>query len=156
MFRIRLSPVRIRMENRTHDKGFFANRFFAKKFIGTLQTAENAITAFPRNPRQDASTTQVQKNPTNAQSVFQHSGECVKGGACTNGGESFRALLERGYYGICHRMSVKHLQKCINKFADRTNVRPVDTMDQINLALNGLAGKRLAYCSDESKQGLRP
>ena len=77
--------------------------------------------------------------------VNHKSGEYVKGEAYTNGVESFRALLEREYCGICHRMSVKHLQKYINEFANRTNIRPMDTIDQINLTLERLVGKRLAY-----------
>ena len=77
--------------------------------------------------------------------VNHKSGEYVKGEAHTNGVESFWALLKRGYYGIYHRMSVKHLQKYINKFANRTNVRPMNTIDQINLTLKGLVGKRLTY-----------
>ena len=40
---------------------------------------------------------------------------------------------------------VKHLQKYINEFANRTNVRPMHTIDQINLTLKGLVGKRLTY-----------
>ena len=79
--------------------------------------------------------------------VNHKSGEYVKGEAYTNGVESFRALLERGYYGIYHRMSVKHLQKYINEFANRTDIRPVDTIDQINLTIKRLGGKRLA-CRD--------
>lgn len=72
-------------------------------------------------------------------------GEYVKGEAHTNGVESFWALLKRGYYGIYHRMSVKHLQKYIDEFSNRNNVRPMDTMDQINVTINGLVGKRLTY-----------
>ncbi len=72
-------------------------------------------------------------------------GEYVKGEAHTNGVESFWALLKRGYYGIYHKMSVKHLQKYIDEFSNRNNVRPMDTMDQINATINGLVGKRLTY-----------
>lgn len=72
-------------------------------------------------------------------------GEYVRGEAHTNGVESFWALLKRGYYGIYHRMSVKHLQKYIDEFSNRNNVRPMDTMDQINATINGLVGKRLTY-----------
>ncbi len=77
--------------------------------------------------------------------VNHKSGEYVKGEAHTNGVESFWALLKRGYYGVYHRMSVKHLQKYVNEFANRTNVRPMHTIDQINLTLKGLVGKRLTY-----------
>ena len=77
--------------------------------------------------------------------VNHKSGEYVKGKAYTNGVESFRALLKREYCGICHRMSVKRLQKYIDEFANRTNIRPMDTIDQINLTIKKLAGKRLAY-----------
>ena len=68
-----------------------------------------------------------------------------KGEAHTNGVESFWALLKRGYYGTYHHMSGKHLQKYIDEFADRTNLRHMDTMDQIKATIEGLVGKRLTY-----------
>ena len=53
--------------------------------------------------------------------VVHHSvGEYVKGEAHTNGVESFWALLKRGYHGVYHKMSVKHLQKYIDEFSNRT------------------------------------
>ena len=42
-------------------------------------------------------------------------------------------------------MSVKHLQKYIDEFSNRTNVRQLDTMDQISATIHGLVGKRLKY-----------
>ena len=42
-------------------------------------------------------------------------------------------------------MSVKHLQKYIDEFSNRTNVRPLDTIDQTNATIVGLVGKRLTY-----------
>ena len=78
--------------------------------------------------------------------VVHHSlGEYVRGEAHTNGVESFWALLRRGYHGVYHKMSVKHLQKYIDEFSNRTNVRQLDTIDQINATISGLAGKRLKY-----------
>ncbi len=78
--------------------------------------------------------------------VVHHSlGEYVRGQAHTNGVESFWALLKRGYYGVYHRMSVKHLQAYIDEFSNRTNVRQLDTIDQINATIHGLVGKRLKY-----------
>ena len=47
--------------------------------------------------------------------------EYVNGLACTNGIESFWAVLKRGYNGIVHHMSAKHLQRYIDEFAYRLN-----------------------------------
>jgi len=46
----------------------------------------------------------------------------------TNGIESFWALLKRGYYGVFHYMSTKHLHRYIHEFAFRHNTAGVGTM----------------------------
>ena len=51
----------------------------------------------------------VYRNRRNHESVNHKVGEYVRGQVHTNGIESFWALLERGYHGICHHLSVKHL-----------------------------------------------
>jgi hypothetical protein len=43
--------------------------------------------------------------------------------AHTNGIESFWALFKRGYHGVYHWMSRKHLQKYIDEAAYRLNRR---------------------------------
>ena len=65
--------------------------------------------------------------------------------AHTNGIESFWALLKRGYYGTYHRMRPKHLQRYVDEFADRHNMRPLDTIDQMKAMVRGMDGKRLRY-----------
>jgi len=51
-------------------------------------------------------------------------GEYVRpGNIHTNGAESFWALFKRGYYGIYHQMSVKHLQRYADEFSYRFNNR---------------------------------
>ena len=82
---------------------------------------------------------------------FEHSSvrhsvrEFVKGQAHTNGIESFWAMLKRGYYGTYHRMSEKHLQRYVNEFSGRHNIRSLDTIDQMASVAKGMDGKRLRY-----------
>lgn len=78
-------------------------------------------------------------------SVSHSVGEFVNGIVYTNGIESFWSMLKRGYNGVYHKMSVKHLQKYIDEFSNRHNIRPMHTLDQVNATIAGLAGKRLKY-----------
>lgn len=72
-------------------------------------------------------------------------GEYVRGMVHTNGIESFWSMLKRGYYGTYHKMSVKHLQRYVNEFAGRHNVRDLDTIQQMAALAHGMGGKRLTY-----------
>lgn len=66
-------------------------------------------------------------------SVVNHSvKEFVRNQTHTNGIESFWALLKRGYYGIYHKWSVKHLQRYINEFVNMTNARETDMEARIS------------------------
>ena len=71
--------------------------------------------------------------------------EYVRNMAHTNGTESFSAMLKRGYHGVYHKMSAKHLQRYVNEFAGRHNVRERDTVDQMARIAQGMVGKRLRY-----------
>ncbi|MDE0376585.1 MAG: IS1595 family transposase [bacterium] len=79
------------------------------------------------------------------QAIHHSVGEYVRGKAHTNGVESFWSMLKRGYHGTYHRMSPKHLQRYVNEFAGRHNIRPFDTVDQMRFIMCGLVGKRLRY-----------
>ena len=72
----------------------------------------------------------------------------VKGQAHTNG----IALLKRGYYAY-HRMSPKHLQRYVDEFSGRHNMRPLDTIDQMREMVRGMDGKRLRYRSGGVRSG---
>lgn len=60
-----------------------------------------------------------------------------------NGMENFWSVLKRGYKGIYHRMSPKHLQRYVNEFAGRLNIRDKDTLEKMAIVSQGLFGKRL-------------
>lgn len=81
------------------------------------------------------------KHETVKHSVSQY----VNGQAHTNGIESFWALLKRGYYGVYHHMSEKHLNRYIGEFSDRHNNRPMDTITQMESIVQGISRKRLKY-----------
>lgn len=72
-------------------------------------------------------------------------GEYVRERAHTNGVESFWSLLKRGYYGIYHHMSVKHLHRYVNEFAFRHNTAQIDTMDFIGMTIERMITRRLTY-----------
>ena len=72
-------------------------------------------------------------------------GEYVRGQVHTNGMESFWAVLKRGYIGVYHWMSTKHLHRYVREFSGRHNRRPLDTVDQMADIAHGMDGKRLQY-----------
>ena len=71
--------------------------------------------------------------------------EYVRGQAHTNGMESHWATLKRGYDGVYHQFSVKHLHRYVAEFEGRHNVRPLDTADQMTALARGSVGSRLRY-----------
>ncbi len=81
-------------------------------------------------------------------------GEYVNGMASTQGIESFWAMLKRGYHGIYHKMSPKHLDRYVTEFAHRHNIREQDTIDQMHAIVRGMAGKRLTYDKLTADNGL--
>lgn len=59
----------------------------------------------------------------NHEAVDHGNGEYVRGDVHTNGIESFWATFKRGYVGVYHQMSDKHLQRYVDEFAYRFNSR---------------------------------
>ena len=78
--------------------------------------------------------------------VVNHSvGEYVREQAHTNGMESFWAMLKRGFHGTYHKMSHKHLQRYVNEFAGRHDIRERNTIDQMSIVARDMTGKKLSY-----------
>ena len=80
--------------------------------------------------------------------VVTHSAkQFVDGMAHTNGIESVWALLKRGFYGVYHSFSAKHLQRYLDEVTARLhegNVK-IHTMDRIDALLGKASGVRLTY-----------
>lgn len=74
-------------------------------------------------------------------------------GATTNTIEGFWALPKRGYSGIFHRMSPKHLQRYMREFAYRYTAGQGNDFDAIARVLVNMSGKRLTYEQLTAKKG---
>ena len=78
--------------------------------------------------------------------VVKHSiKQYVDGKVHTNGIESFWAMLKRAHKGTFHKMSSKHLQRYVDEFVGRHNVRSLDTEKQMQTLARDMEGKRLRY-----------
>ena len=81
-----------------------------------------------------------------AHEAVKHSvAEYVRGMAHTNGVESFWATLKRAHKGVFHKMSPKHLDRYVQEFAGKHNIRDQDTLAQMTALVAGMVGKRLMY-----------
>ena len=80
--------------------------------------------------------------------------EYVKGDVHTNGIESLWSLLKRAHKGTFHKFSAKHLDRCVQEFAGRHNVRELDTITQMGSTRKGMEGKRLHYLDLIADNGL--
>ena len=80
--------------------------------------------------------------------------EYVRGKAHTNGVESFWSMLKRAHEGTFHKISPKHLNRYVQEFAGKHNVRDADTLAQMTVLVAGLVGKRLMYCDLIANNGL--
>lgn len=71
--------------------------------------------------------------------------EYVKGDIHTNSIESFWALLKRGHYGVYHQMSDKHLERYVDEFSTRMNMRLLDTMSKVENVIAGSIDRTMPY-----------
>ena len=83
--------------------------------------------------------------PLEHDSVKHSLSEYVKGEVHTNGVESFWSMLKRAHKGTFHKLSPKHLDRYVQEFAGRHNVREMDTEAQLVSLAFGMQGTRLSY-----------
>ncbi len=83
--------------------------------------------------------------PFDHETVKHSVGEYVRGKAHTNGVESFWSMLKRGYIGTYHHMSPQHLQRYVDEFSGRHNVRELNTLQQMGEIVASAANTRLRY-----------
>jgi transposase-like protein len=78
-------------------------------------------------------------------------GEYVRGDVYTNTAESFFALLKRGVVGTFHHVSEQHLDRYVDEFSFRWNMRDDEDGDRAVKAIVSSKGKRLYYREPSTK-----
>lgn len=72
--------------------------------------------------------------------------EYVRGDVYTNGIESFWAIIKRGYKGVYHLWSKKHMQRYVDEYCARFNMRGFPPWARIAWIVHkGLNNKHLSY-----------
>ena len=84
-------------------------------------------------------------NQLQHETVNHSAGEYVRGKAHTNGVESFWALLKRGYHGVFHDFSQKHLDRYLAEFSHRWSMLPLSSAQRVDAILKAGVGGRLTY-----------
>ena len=62
--------------------------------------------------------------------------------------------MKRGYVGVHHKMSPKHLDRSVAEFERRHNVLDDDTLAQMGETVEGMGRKRLRYRDLTKPNGL--
>ncbi len=92
--------------------------------------------------------------PNPHQTVKHSVSQFVNGMAHTNGIESFWSMLKRSHKGTFHKMSPKHLQRYINEFSGKHNIRSLDTLDQMRTTVARMVGRNLLHRNLTACNGL--
>ena len=81
----------------------------------------------------------------NREFVTHSIGEYVRGMAHINGMESFWSVMKRAFVGTFHKLSPKHLDRYVQEFAAKHNIRDAGTLAQMESTVARLVGCRLLY-----------
>lgn len=85
------------------------------------------------------------KGLRNHATVAHSAGEYGRGDVHVNGIEGFWSRFRRGIAGSYFRMSREHLQRYVDEFAGRQNMRDEDTLDQMAQLVRDGDGRRLKF-----------
>ncbi len=124
------------------------NKISAKVVKGTDKETLQGFIAERVSPDADVYTDDhksYQKLPYKHKVVKHSVSQYVNGQAHTNGLESFWSLLKKGYHGTFHHFSPKHLDRYVNEFVTRHNIRQQDTIVMMGNTVRFMQGKRLTY-----------
>ena len=69
----------------------------------------------------------------------------ARGEVHIQGLESFWSALKNGYRASYRKYSRKHLNRYVQEFAGRHNIRMLDTIDQMAFIARGMLGRLLTY-----------
>ena len=83
--------------------------------------------------------------PNQHESVKHSVSEYVNGMVHTNGIESFWSMLKRAHKGTFHKISPKHLDRYVQEFAGKHNIRESGTLAQMRDTVARLVGRNLLY-----------
>ncbi len=155
-----------KFRNRALHKRYYKGRGAVDKFpvVGMHDSATNEVTALAVD---DTSKPELQRFVLDRTSIttvvytdehrsyagmlrlhqtIKHSArKYVDGSVTTNRIESFWALMKRAYKGTYHYWSRKHLQRYVDEFVARHNLRRADPLSQMTTMLRASEGARLTY-----------
>ncbi len=81
----------------------------------------------------------------NHSTVSHSTREYVRGDVHTNGVESSWSMLKRAHKATFHKLSEEHLQRYVDEFVGRSNIRELDTGAQMESVVQAMCGRRLTY-----------
>ncbi|MDE0002608.1 MAG: transposase [Rhodospirillaceae bacterium] len=97
--------------------------------------------------------------PFDHETVRHSTSEYVRGEVHTNGIESHCSMMKRAHTGTFQKISPKHLDRYVQEFAGRHNMRDSDAIDIMGAIADGGVGKRLQYedliADNDSDSGAR-
>ena len=88
------------------------------------------------------------------ESVKHSIGEYVNNQAHSNGIESFWSMLKRAHKGTFHKISPKHLNRYVQEFAGKHNMRESGTLTQMRDTVARMVGRNLLYRDLTAANGL--